>query len=442
MKNWKELYEAKKMTSDEAVKLIKSGDKVVFQHDVGEPEELVRAMVRNAENYKNVEISHMFSLGPGEYCKEEYKENFHPNMWFVSGQTRKACNYWGDYTTVFFHELPELMRQGRVQVDVVLINVSKPDKLGYVSTGVSGDYTIQAIKSAKTVIAQVNEHVPFSYGDVVFPLMEYADAIVEYDEELPTIPPSKIGPVEEEIGKYCADLIEDGSTLQLGIGSIPDAVCAQLKNKKHLGLHSEMLGDGAMNLYYEGIIDNTMKSFDKDVMVANFVMGTKELYEFCDHNHAVKIMPVDYVNDPTIIMNCSKMIAINGALGCDLYGQVASDTLGGDVQFSGVGGQVDFMRGAAMARDGKGKGIIAMPSVAVKKDGTKISKITAHLADKQVVTDSRNDTEFVVTEYGVADLWGKSNADRARALIDIAHPDFRPQLKEEMEEIFHHKYNE
>ena len=338
MKNWKELYDSKKMTSDEAVQLIKSYDKVVFQHDVGEPAELVRAMVRNAKNYKHVEISHMFSLGPGDYCKEEYKENFHPNMWFISGQTRKACNYWGDYTTFFFHELPELMRQGRIQVDVVLIQVSKPDKLGYVSTGVSGDYTVQAIRSAKTVIAQVNEHVPFTYGDVVFPLMEYADAIVEYDEELPTIPPSKIGPVEEEIGKHCASLIEDGATLQLGIGSIPDAVCAQLKNKKHLGLHSEMLGDGAMNLYYEGVIDNTMKSFDKDVMVANFVMGTKELYEFCDHNHAVKVMPVDYVNDPTIIMNCSKMVAINGALGIDLYGQVASDTLGGDVQFSGVGG--------------------------------------------------------------------------------------------------------
>ena len=442
MKNWKELYDAKKMTSDEAVKLIKDNDKVVFQHDVGEPAELVRAMVRNAKNYKNVEISHMFSLGPGDYCKEEYKDNFHPNMWFISGQTRKACNYWGDYTTFFFHELPELMRQGRVQVDVVLIQVSKPDKLGYVSLGVSGDYTVQAVRSAKTVIAQVNEHMPFSYGDVVFPLMEYADAIVEYDEYLPTIPASKIGPVEEEIGKYCASLIEDGATLQLGIGSIPDAVCAQLKNKKHLGLHSEMLGDGAMQLYYEGVIDNTMKSFDKDVMVANFVMGTQELYEFCDHNHAVKVMPVDYVNDPTIIMNCSKMIAINGALGCDLYGQVASDTLGGDVQFSGVGGQVDFIRGAAMARDGQGKGIIAMPSMTVKKDGTKISKITAHLADKQVVTDSRNDTEFVVTEYGIADLWGKSNADRARALIDIAHPDFRPQLKEEMEEIFHHKYKE
>ena len=414
MKNWKELYDAKKMTSDEAVKLIKSNDKVVFQHDVGEPAELVRAMVRNAKNYKNVEISHMFSLGPGEYCKEEYKENFHPNMWFISGQTRKACNDWGDYTTFFFHELPELMRQGRVVVDVALIQVSKPDKLGYVSTGVSGDYTVQAIKSAKTVIAQVNEHVPFSYGDVVFPLMEYADAIVEYDEYLPTIPASKIGPVEEEIGKYCASLIDDGATLQLGIGSIPDAVCAQLKNKKHLGLHSEMLGDGAMQLYYEGVIDNTMKSFDKDVMVANFVMGTQELYEFCDHNHAVKI----------------------------IYGQVASDTLGGDVQFSGVGGQVDFIRGAAMARDGLGKGIIAMPSMAVKKDGTKISKITPHLADKQVVTDSRNDTEFVVTEYGIADLWGKSNKERAKALIDIAHPDFRPELKEAMKEIFHHSYDE
>ena len=440
MKNWKELYEAKKMTSDEAVKLIKSGDKVVFQHDVGEPAELVRAMVRNAENYKGVEISHMFSLGPGDYCKEEYKENFHPNMWFVSGQTRKAVNNWGDYTTCFFHELPELMRDGIIQVDVVLINVSKPDKLGYVSTGVSGDYTVQAIKSAKTVIAQVNEHVPFSYGDVVFPLMEYADAVVEYDEELPALGASKIGPVEEEIGKYCADLIEDGATLQLGIGSIPDAVCEQLKTKKHLGLHSEMLGDGAMNLYYEGIIDNTQKAFDKDVMVANFVMGSKELYEFCDHNHAVKIMPVDYVNDPTVIMNCSKMVAINGALGCDLFGQVASDCMANNFQFSGVGGQVDFMRGAAMSRDRKGLSIIAMPSMTVKKDGTKISKITATLAPGQAITDSRNDTEYVITEYGVANLWGKSNADRARALIDIAHPDFRDELKEDMERMFHQKY--
>lgn len=438
--DWKKLYQEKLMTSDEAVKLIKSNDKVVFQHDVGEPEELIRAMVRNASNYKNVEISHMFSLGPGEYCKPEYKDNFHPNMWFLSGQTRKAVNTWGDYTTCFFHELPSLMREGRVIVDVALIMVSKPDAHGYVSTGVSGDYTIQAIKSAKTVIAQVNENMPFTYGESVFPLMKYADAIVEYDEELPALPGSKIGDVEEEIGKYCASLIQDGSTLQLGIGSIPDAVCAQLKSKKHLGLHSEMLGDGAMKLYNEGIIDNTMKSFDKDLMVANFIMGSKELYEFCDHNHAVKLMPVDYVNDPTVIMNCSRMVAINGALGCDLYGQVAADALGNDKQFSGVGGQVDFVRGAAMSRDGEGVGIIAMPSITVKKDGTMISKITAHLADKQVVTDSRNDTEYVITEYGIADLWGKSNADRARALIDIAHPKFRDQLKDEMEEMFHQKY--
>lgn len=440
MKNWKELYDAKKMTSDEAVKLIKSGDKVVFQHDVGEPEELVRAMVRNAANYKNVEISHMFSLGPGDYCKEEYKDNFHPNMWFLSGQTRKACNAWGDYTSFFFHELPELMREGRVVVDVAMIMVSAPDAHGYVSTGVSGDYTIQAIKSAKTVIAQVNNNMPFTYGDAVFPLMDYADAIVEYDEELPALPLGKVGDVEAEIGKYCASLIQDGATLQLGIGSIPDAVCAQLKTKKHLGLHSEMLGDGAMQLFNEGVIDNTMKSFDKDVMVANFIMGTKELYQFCDRNPAVKLMPVDYVNHPAIIMNCSKMVAINGALGCDLYGQVAADTMGGDKQFSGVGGQVDFIRGAAMATDGQGIGIIAMPSMTVKKDGTKISKITAHLADKQVVTDSRNDTEYVITEYGIADLWGKSNADKARALIDIAHPDFRPELKDQMEEMFHQKY--
>ena len=440
MKDWKALYNSKLMTADEAVKLIKYGDKVVFQHDVGEPEALIKAMVANAANYKDVEISHMFSLGPGEYCKPEYKDNFHPNIWFVSGQTRQAVNEWGDYTTCFFHELPELMRQGRVQVDVVLISVSKPDKHGWVSLGVSGDYTVQALRSAKTVIAQVNEHIPFAYGDVAFPLMDYADAVVECDEPLPALPASKIGDVEAEIGKYCASLVQDGATLQLGIGSIPDAVCAQLKSKKHLGLHSEMLGDGAMHLFNEGVIDGSEKAFDKGLMVANFVMGSQELYDFCDRNLAVRIMPVDYVNSPAVIMNCSKMVCINAALGIDLYGQVAADALGGHKQFSGVGGQVDFIRGAAMAKDGQGVAIIAMPSMTVKKDGTKISKITAQLAAGQPITDSRNDTEYVITEYGIADLWGKTNADRARALIDIAHPDFRPELKDQMEEMFHQKY--
>ncbi|MDO4517976.1 MAG: acetyl-CoA hydrolase/transferase C-terminal domain-containing protein [Bacillota bacterium] len=440
MKNWKELYNSKLTTADEAVKLIKSGDKVVFQHDVGEPEELVRAMVRNASEYRNVEISHMFSLGPGEYCKPEYKDNFHLNMWFLSGQTRNATNQYGDYTSVFFHELPQLMRKGVIKVDVALVMVSPPDRHGFVSTGVSGDYTIQAIKSAKTVIVQVNKNMPFTYGDAVFPLMKYADAIVEYDEELPALPAAKIGDVEEEIGKNCASLIVDGATLQLGIGSIPDAVCEQLMHKRHLGLHSEMLGDGAVKLFHEGVIDNSEKAFDTGLMVANFVMGSKELYEFCDHNPTVRLMPVDYVNHPAIIMNHKNMVAINGALGVDLYGQVASDAMGGHKQFSGVGGQVDFMRGAAMATDGNGVSIIAMPSMTVKKDGTKISKISAQLADGQVITDSRNDTRYVITEYGIADLWGKTNADKARALIDVAHPDFRAELKDQMEEMFRQRY--
>lgn len=437
--DWKELYNSKLTTAEEAVKLIKSGDKVVLQHDVGEPPVLVDAMVANYESYKDVEISHMFTLGKGEYCDPKYKGHFKPNLWFLSGQTRKGVNDWGDYTPLFFHELPALMRRGVVGVDVALTMVSAPDEHGFVSTGVSGDYTIQAVKSAKTVIAQVNNNMPFTYGDSVFHISEI-DAIVEADTELPALPDAKVGEVEAAIGKYCAELIEDGATLQLGIGSIPDAVCNELYDKKHLGLHSEMLGDGAMKLYEAGVIDNTEKSFDKGVMVMNFVMGSKKLYEFCDKNPAVKLMPVDYVNHPMVIADCSKMVCINGALGCDLYGQVAADAMAGDKQFSGVGGQVDFIRGAAMARDGKGIAIIAMPSMTVKRDGTKISKITAHLPEGQPVTDTRHDTDYIVTEYGIAQLKGKTNKERARALINIAHPDFREGLKEEFKRMFKEEF--
>ena len=437
--DWKEYYASKLTTAEEAVKHIRSNDKVVLAHDVGEPTVLVDAMVANHAAYKNVEISHMFSLGKGEYCNPEYKENFNPNIWFVSGQTRKCVNDWGNYTPLFFHELPKLMRDGTIPVDVCMVMVSKPDAHGYVSTGVSGDYTIQAIKSAKTVIAQVNANMPFTYGDAVFHISE-CDVIVEADTPLPALPAGTIGDVEAEIGKYCASLIEDGATLQLGIGSIPDAVCAQLHEKKHLGLHSEMLGDGAMKLFKAGVIDNSQKSLDKGTMVANFVMGSNELYDFCDKNPAVKLMPVDYVNHPMVIAKCSKMVCINAAIGVDLYGQVASETMAGNKQFSGVGGQVDFIRGAAMAEDNKGIAIIAMPSITVKKDGTKISKITAYLPEGQLVTDTRHDTDYVITEYGIAKLKGKTNRDRARALINIAHPDFRDELKVSFKEMFREEF--
>ena len=435
--DWKEYYSSRLTKAEEAVKLIKSNDKVVLAHDVGEPPVLVDAMVANHAAYKNVEISHMFTLGKGEYCKPEYKENFHPNLWFLSGQTRKCVEEgYGDFTPLFFHEVPGLMRDGTIQVDVAMIMVTPPDKHGYVSTGVSGDYTVQAVKSAKTVIAQINKNVPFTFGDAVFHISEI-DAFVEADTPLPELPEAKIGPAEEAIGKYCAELVNDGDTLQLGIGAIPDAVCHQLVNKKHLGIHSEMLGDGQVVLYEAGAIDNSQKGIDVGKFVFNFVMGSKKTYDFLDKNTACLLKAVDYVNHPMIIAKNPNMVSINGGIGVDFYGQVAADTIGYR-QFSAVGGQVDFIRGAAMGKNGRA--IIAMPSVAKKKDGSMVSKITPLLSEGQVVTTSRHDTDYVVTEYGIAKLKGKTVKDRARALINIAHPDFRDGLKDEFEKMFKVKF--
>lgn len=431
--NWVNYYSKHLMGADDAVKLIKDNDKVVFAHDVGEPPALVEALVRNASLFKNVEISHMFTLGSGEYSHPEYNDNFHMNLWFVSGPVRKnVVDGRGDYTPMFFHETPALMRDGTIPVDVALIMVTPPDEHGKVSTGVSGDYTIQAIKSAKTVIAQVNDKMPFTYGDAVIDVHDI-NAFVEYSQSLPTLPASKIGEVESLIGKNCASVIDDGACLQLGIGSIPDAVCHELVHKKHLGIHSEMLGDGVVKLYELGAVDNSMKQIDKGKFVFNFVMGSQKLYDFCDSNDDCRLMPVDYVNDPRIISQNDNVVSINGGLAVDFYGQVAADTIG-YTQFSGVGGQVDFVRGAAWSKNGKA--IIAMPSTAVKRDGSKISKICALLPEGSVVATSRHDVDYIATEYGIVRLKGLTVKQRAKALISIAHPDFREELEEQYQKMF------
>lgn len=430
---WKQYYNDRLMSASEAVKLIHDGDRVVLAHDVCEPPALVEAMVQNARHYRNVQLSHMFSLGSGAYTKPEYKDNFELNLWFLSGNTRKSVkNGYGDYTPMFFYELPHLMREGTIKVDTAMIMVTPPDENGRVSTGVSADYTVQAVKSAKTVIAQVNDQLPFTYGDAVFDVAEI-DAFVECSQPLPTLPETKISETEELIGKHCASIIGDGDCLQLGIGSIPDAVCHQLLHKKHLGIHSEMLGDGIVKLYEAGAVDNSRKQIDQGKMVFNFVMGSQKLYAFCDHNPGCLLKAVDYVNDPRVICQNDNMVSINGAIGIDLYGQVASDTIGYD-QFSGIGGQVDFVRGAAMSCGGRS--IIAMPSVAVKKDGSKLSKITPRLPEGQVVSTSRHDVDYVATEYGIVRLKGKTVKERARALISIAHPSFRQELNDAFDKMF------
>lgn len=437
--DWKEIYESRKCSAEDAVKKIQSGDRVVTAHDVGEPPALMEALERRADSLRGVEISHMFTLGSGAVYAPQYKDSFHANLWFLSGQTRGCVNEgYGDYTPLFFYEVPELMRDGRIQVDTALIMVTPPDRHGYVSTGVSGDYTIQAVKSAKTVIAQVNDKVPFTFGDAIFHVSEI-DAFVEHSQPLPTLPAAKIGPVEEAIGENCAKLIRDGDTLQLGIGAIPDAVCRHLKNKKHLGIHSELLTDGVVDLYEAGAVDNSMKGLNKGKFVFNFVMGSQRLYDFCDGNPACLLEGADYVNHPMVIAQNTSMVSVNSGLGVDFYGQVASDTIGYK-QFSGVGGQVDFIRGTTMTADGKGRAIIAMPSTAKKKDGTVLSKITPLLGEGQVVTASRHDVDYVVTEHGIAQLKGKTVKDRARALISIACPDFQDGLKAEFEKMFGSKY--
>ena len=433
--NWKEIYESKLCSPKEAVQSIKSGDRVVLAHCIGEPRDLVNAMVDNAAAYKDVTISHMVSLGSGAYSLPEYKENFRWDGWFTGGSTRKCLELGnGDFVPVFFHEVPVLMRQGHFPIDVMMVMVSPPDQHGYCCVGVSSDYTMQGIRSAKTVLAEVNDNMPVIYGDTFVHVSEF-DKIVEASYPLAELPLPKVGPVEEAIGKNCATLIEDGSTLQLGIGAIPDAVLSQLKHKKDLGIHSEMISDGVVDLVEAGAINCSKKSIHPGKILITFLMGTKRLYDFCAKNPMVEMRTVDYVNNPCIVAQNSKMVCINSCLQVDFMGQVVSDSIG-IRQFSGVGGQVDFVRGAAMSLDGKGKAIIAMPSVTIKKDGTMISKIVPYVDHGAAVTTSRNDVDYVVTEYGIAQLRGRNLRDRARLLIEIAHPDVREELRKAFLERF------
>lgn len=437
--DWKKIYEERVCTAEEAVKLIKPEDKVVFAHAVAEPPALVEAMMKNAEAYKDVEVCHMVTLGKGEYTKAEYKGNFKFNGWFCSPSTRDSISEGhGDFTPVFFHEVPSFIRKGLFPVDVCLVMVSPPDDHGFCSVGVSSDYTMQAVKSAKTVLAEVNDQVPVVYGETFIHVSEI-DRFVETSHPLPELGLPKIGEIEQAIGCHCATLIEDGSTLQLGIGAIPDAVLHSLKDKKNLGIHSEMISDGVVELFEAGVITCSEKGLDPGKMIVTFLMGTKRLYDFANKNPMVEMRTVDYVNHPCVVAECTKMVSINACLAVDFMGQVVSDSIG-TRQFSGVGGQVDFVRGTAMSKDGLGKAIIAMPSVAKKKDGTMISKIVPFIEQGAAVTTSRNDVDYIVTEYGIAEMKGKTLKQRARNLINIAHPDFREELKEEFKKRFNAEF--
>ncbi|SDJ99793.1 acetyl-CoA hydrolase/transferase family protein [Natronincola ferrireducens] len=422
---WGDLYKKKLCSPEEAVKNIKSGNRVVIGHAAAEPQILVEAMVNNHENYEAVEIVHMVPLGKCDYLNPTMEKHFRHNALFVGGGlARNAIEEGrGDYTPSFFFEIPKLFKNNILPVDVALVQVSKPDKQGYCSLGVSIDYTKSAVENAKTVIAQVNDQMPRTHGDS-FVHISQIDYIVEASQPLHEIPLPVIGEIESRIGEYCASLIDDGSTLQLGIGAIPDAVLSFLKVKNDLGIHSEMFSDGILDLVENGNINNTKKTLHKGKSVANFLMGSKRLYDYVDDNPAVQMYPADYVNHPMVIAQNNKMVSINSALQIDIMGQVVAETIGYK-QFSGTGGQVDFVRGASLAKEGKS--IIAFPSVAAKG---KISRIVPIVDEGSSITTSRNDVDYVVTEYGIASLKGKTLKERARALINIAHPDFREILHE------------
>lgn len=427
---WKQLYQQKLTTAEQAVSMIRSGNRVVTGHACSEPMVLVNAMVENREQYRNVEIVHMVAMGNGAYTRPEMAPHFTHNALFVGGATRQAVNEArADYTPCFFTEVPRLFKEGYLPVDVALVQLSRPDEHGYCSFGLSCDYTKPAAECAKLVIAEVNAQMPRTLGDSFIHISEL-DAIVETDYPIVELPPPQIGEVERAIGENCAKLVKDGSTLQLGIGAIPDAVLLFLKDKKNLGIHSEMFSDGVVELVEAGVINNSQKTLHPGKMVATFLMGTKRLYDFVDNNPSVALYPVDYVNNPTVIMENHRMVSINSCIQVDMMGQVVSDSIGLR-QFSGVGGQVDYVRGVSLAPEGIS--IIAMPSTASK--GT-VSRIVPQIDPGSAVTTSRNDVHYIVTEYGIAELRGKTLKERGRALIAVAHPDFRPLLIQEWEVRF------
>lgn len=420
--DWKAVYEHKIVTAEEAVKHIQSGCRIVTGHACGEPGILIDALVERASELENIEIVHMVAMGNAPYAQPGMEKSFRHNALFVGGSTRKAVEEnRADFTPCFFSEVPRLFKNEILPVDVALIQVTLPDEAGYCSYGLSVDYTQAAAECAKLVIAQVNENMPRTGGAKIH--MDQIDFVVEGNVPILELKPPTIGEVEKAIGGHVASLIGDGSTLQLGIGAIPDAVLLFLKNKKDLGIHSEMFSDGIVELASAGVITNSKKTIHPNKFTATFLMGTKKLYDFVHNNPAVELYSVDYINDPFLVAQYENMVCINSALQVNLMGEINAETIGWR-QFSGVGGQVDFVRGASRSRNGKS--IIAMPSTASKG---KLSRIVLDLETGSAVTTSRNDVHYVVTEYGIANLRGKSLRQRAEALIAISHPDFREELR-------------
>ncbi|NOX58213.1 MAG: GNAT family N-acetyltransferase [Planctomycetes bacterium] len=422
--NWTQRYPEKVRTAEEAVGVVRPGHRVFVGSGAGQPQTLVEALSARDE-LSDTEIIHIFTLGVATYAEHRFGEKFRHNAYFIGPNVRSAISDGrADYTPIFLSEIPELFSSGRVVIDVALIEVSPPDEHGYCSYGVATDIVKSATESAHYVIAEVNDQMPRALGDCFIHVRDINE-MVPTNRPLPEAILNTGSELAGRIAKHVANLVEDGATLQLGIGNIPDAVLAHLGDFNDLGVHTEMFSDSIIPLVKNGVITNAAKTLHRGKIISSFVTGTRELYDFIDNNPLVEFHPTEYTNDPFIIAQNNKMISINGAIEVDLTGQVCADSIG-DRFYSGIGGQVDFTRGAARSKGGKP--IIALPSTASHET---VSRIVPHLKQGAGVVTSRGDVHYVVTEYGSAYLHGKSVRERAMALIEISHPKFRPWLLSE-----------
>lgn len=432
--DWNSIYRSRVTTAEEAVRAIKPGNRVFMTGNVSVPQKLLAALVDYAPELHDVEVCQALSVGPADYVRPGMEKHIRVNSLFISANVRQAI--WegrADFTPVLLSEFPLLFKNKVLPVDVALVHVSPPDEHGFCSFGVEVGLTKSPAESAKIIIAEVNEQMPRTLGDS-FIHVSRLDYIVPVDYPLPDVVMNegKDDEAVRKIAEYTAELIPDGATLQMGIGAIPDTILTFLDHKKDLGIHTELFSDGVVRLVEAGVITNARKTLHPGKIVVGFLIGTRKLYRWVHNNPLCEFHPTEYINDPFVIAQNERMVAINSAIEIDLTGQVCADSIGPKF-FSGVGGQLDFVYGASRSKGGKP--IIAMPSTTVGKDGKLISKIVATLKPGAGVVTTRNHVHYVVTEYGVADLYGKSIRQRAHALINIAHPDFRDDLRKQAKEL-------
>ena len=418
------LYDNKRMTPTDAAGLIRNGDTIVVPTGVGEPPALLHALSERRRELRDVAVSQILPLRRFAYFDPDTRANVRHDAYFFGGASRPGGQAgWIDYVPASFSELPMLLDRGLLPAEVVVSMASPMDEHGYFSLSLAPDYTMAAVRRARVVLLEVNPNVPFANGDCLVHISQVA-GVVESEDALFEVGLPEIGSVQEAIGKYVADLIDDGATLQIGYGGIPDAVVMQLKHKHDLGIHTEMLGDGILSLIEAGAVTNRRKTFMPGRTVATFALGSHRLYRTMHRNPGIEMHPVDFTNDPYVAARNDNLCAINATMQIDLIGQCGSESLG-HLPYSGTGGQVDFVRAANRSKGGKA--FIVLPSTA--KGGT-VSRIAPVLSPGTHVTTSKNDINYVVTEYGVAQLRGKTAKQRAEALIGIAHPDFRGELRE------------